>query len=423
MSTKETKKDPMRAGVKSTQEQETTSAEHVEVLDAVPIQPGTEGSRPESAPVEASPEYALDVERAGVTAIAKMTDEEFEEQLQVARVSLDRINRLVHELLVPDVDFGKVPGVKKPLLYQEGATSLCRVFKFVPTYDHEIKYGDGETSPHVTVVSTCRLHLSTQDGPVVGEAAGACSSWEKKYRYRAASRVCPECNESKALLKSKYPPRDAPKLPPGFYCFDKKGGCGAEFHHDDKRITEQVLGEIENPNPLEQLETILQMSDKRALVMATRRTTGAGRLFTQDEELLQPARSGGSPAGETTTPRAEPSPARPTQGSRAKAPSGPLTAPPAELDFLLDLLNATDAERVRYFTDEEKQKAQKWYEGLSHTPDNLHKFRRFVIHIMKMYAERSDEAPLPGIDKEVPKPIASMAIDELNWSVGKDKSI
>jgi hypothetical protein len=42
---------------------------------------------------------------------------------------------------------------------------------------------------------------------------------------------------------------------------------------------------------------------------------------------------------------------------------------------------------------------------------------------MKMYAERSDEAPLPGIDKEVPKPIASMAIDELNWSVGKDKSI
>jgi hypothetical protein len=68
---------------------------------------------------------------------------------------------------------------------------------------------------------------------------------------------------------------------------------------------------VENPDPFDQAETILQMADKRAHVMATRRTTGASRRFTQDDDIvpemqgkIAPVRGRGEDVG--STPSASP---------------------------------------------------------------------------------------------------------------------
>lgn len=52
--------------------------------------------------------------------------------------------------------------------------------------------------------------------------------------------TCPLCGE-KAIIKSKYSP--------GFYCFDKLGGCKAKFNQDEPRITVQ----IEHPGTKDEL--------------------------------------------------------------------------------------------------------------------------------------------------------------------------
>ena len=240
---------------------------------------------PETGEVQ-EPETALAVvqtgtDRAGMVALAAMSESEFEAEMEAAKRVLARLDRIMDEVMEEGTDFGIIPGVKRPALLQDGAVQICRLFKLVPTFERKVDYGDGVVAPQVTVVSDCLLHLGSADGPVVGTAGGACSSWEKKYRYRNADRECPECKKVGTIIKGKE------EYGGGWLCFAKKGGCGAKWPNGAPAIEGQVLGQIENPDVYEQLQTIMWMADKRAHVGVTRRTTGASRRFTQDEDIIQ----------------------------------------------------------------------------------------------------------------------------------------
>lgn len=359
------------------------------------------------------------IEKAeGVRAIAQLTEEEFVQSVKDAKLAVHRINTLVHELMEEDVDYGKVPGVSKPILYQEGATGLCRFFKFVPSYKREIHYGDGKESPHVSVVSTCYLHDGSAAGPIIGEAGGACSSWEKKYRYRQAEITCPDCGKT-TVIKGKA------EYGGGYVCWAKKGGCGAKFADEDKRITDQPRGETENPDPLEQFETIVQMADKRALVMAVRRTTGAGRLFTQDEEILAgradgPPSRGGSGSPEAKSPEADaqqaPTTPPPDRTSRTKEKVAKVyKVLPKEYELLIAMLGAQDPDGINLFPKEERDKVSAWAKTLDANAKGVHTFRRGVVKLMGLYDSRSNHAPLP-VDISDCQELSSMAVDELNWT-------
>lgn len=222
-------------------------------------------------------ERALVPSEAGTFALAVMTDQEFETRLTILKKGRDRIARIHRELMVQDVDYGKIPGTDKPTLFQPGAELLCNLYHFVPDLQPTVEHGDGVTAPHIRYVTRCELHLGTTDGPVIAVGIGAANSWERKHRYRMSERACPSCGVLGTILRSKTGKAE-------WFCWRKKGGCGATFPLNDPKITEQHAGMVENPDPHDLEETLLQMSGKRALVAATRRATASSGLFTQDVE-------------------------------------------------------------------------------------------------------------------------------------------
>jgi len=203
------------------------------------------------------------------------------------RDAIDRHKQMVgfvKEIMRPGTDFGVIPGTgTKPVLYKPGAEKLTTFFGLVPRFVVVEKTEDWGSPDHEALFYywiKCELYRS---GQIVGEADGSCSSREGKYRYRKSGRVCPACGAG-AIKKSKYPPRGDKKAPPGWYCYSKIGGCGAEFAVNDTTITGQVEGRLINEDVADLVNTILKMAQKRALVAATLITVNASEFFTQDLE-------------------------------------------------------------------------------------------------------------------------------------------
>lgn len=175
------------------------------------------------------------------------------------------------------VDFGTIPGSDKPALFKPGAEKMVSFFGLSPVFEDIATAEDwtGEQhggEPFFYYRQKCRLYKGER---LIATADGSCNSWEKKYRYRNSERTCPECGNA-SIFRSKNKPE--------FYCWAKKGGCGATFPLTDKRITEQEVGQIKNPDVSELTNTILKMAQKRALVAAVLIGTAVSDYFTQDVE-------------------------------------------------------------------------------------------------------------------------------------------
>lgn len=187
---------------------------------------------------------------------------------------------VVEKYLLPTVDFGLIPGTgNKPALFKAGAEKLMDVYGLAadPVIESKIEDYDKGLFDY-----TIKAYIKTRDGKLtLSSALGSCSSFESKYRYVSKNRSCPEC-ESETIFKSKYPDKKTGDL--GFYCFAAKGGCGANFTSDDKRITEQETGKKERTDMADIKNTVLKMAEKRAVVAAVIRATRSAELFTQDLE-------------------------------------------------------------------------------------------------------------------------------------------
>jgi hypothetical protein len=192
----------------------------------------------------------------------------------------------IEHVLREGVDFGKIPGADKPALLKPGAEKLTGFFGLSPTFEDVETIEDWMGTEHggepfFYYRQKCKLWRGER---LVASGDGSCNSWEKKYRYRQGERTCPKCG-SPAIKRSKFPPRGAPPdTEPGWYCFAKIGGCGAEFPASAPEIIGQQAGQVKNPDIPEQVNTVLKMAQKRALIAATLIATGASDYFTQDVE-------------------------------------------------------------------------------------------------------------------------------------------
>ena len=224
----------------------------------------------------------------GMTALARMSEEEFTFALDAWKTHLDRIERIKDALLVSGVDYGVIAGVKKPALAKSGAEKLMKFCGYVPEVTTILVQGDGENEPDVRYDSECLLHLGSLDGPVVGTGHGTCNSWENKYRYRnlRAGLVCPDCGRE-GIIKTRrdqfWHPSDA----------RPDGGCGSNFDLDDTRITSQTPGSqrIINPDPWDLTNTMMKISGKRSITDAVLYATATSGMFTQDLEESLPENS------------------------------------------------------------------------------------------------------------------------------------
>ena len=188
--------------------------------------------------------------------------------------------------------YGVIPGTQKPTLLKPGAEKLAFVFRLDPQYE----ITETHDKDHLSVTSRCTLwHIGA--GVRMGSGMGSCSTKETKYAFRHAARKCPACGKE-AIIKGKE------EYGGGWLCFKKKEGCGAKFKDGDAKIETQEAGLVANENLADTYNTVLKMSNKRALVAAVLNVTAASDIFTQDlEDYQEPAASG---AGQGTPTAPEP---------------------------------------------------------------------------------------------------------------------
>jgi hypothetical protein len=209
------------------------------------------------------------------------------------------VNQYIEGVMREDEDFGVIPGTEregkkpKPVLLKPGAEKLCSIFGLAPKYiedkiveDWIGKDYNGETFLFYRV--RCQLFRGDR---FMGEMSGSCNSWESKYRWRDAKRVCPKCGQPTIIAgKEQYGG--------GWLCWQKRGGCGSKFADDDQTIVGQQLGRVSNPDVADQANAILKIAQKRALVSAVLVVTNCSDAFTPDlEDFGPPIDTGGHPIG------------------------------------------------------------------------------------------------------------------------------
>lgn len=196
---------------------------------------------------------------------------------------VDKKREFMRRVMKDGMHYGTIPGTPKPSLWKPGAELLLSAMGLhaeltdaaPPALDVTGRDHAGE--PFIEYRRACTIYR--QIGPaenermVVARAEGSCSSWEVKYRYRDAKQRCPDCGEETIFISKK----DG-----GWFCWRAKGGCGLTFAEGDRRIADQKLGRIKNPEVADAANTILKMADKRAFVAATLLATGCSDIFTQD---------------------------------------------------------------------------------------------------------------------------------------------
>ena len=218
---------------------------------------------------------------AGTLALALMSDTEFDARLAALEKGRDRVVRIQRALMREGVDYGTIPGTDKPTLLKPGAEILAQTYGLRSDLRVERRdIGDGITAPSLSYVVRAELHEGSLDGPVVAVGIGAANSWERRYRWRRGGRLCPDCNKA-GLVKTRknqwWHPLDA----------KPSGGCNANFALDDPQITEQAIGDIENPDPHDLDNTLVKMAAKRARIDAVLTGCAASGIFTQDLEEMQ----------------------------------------------------------------------------------------------------------------------------------------
>lgn len=198
------------------------------------------------------------------------------------------------QVLKEKQDYGVIPGTnQKNTLLKPGAEKLCKFFGLSPRFRVEKEIENWEADePFFYYRVHCTLYRMGTD-TIVAEGFGSCNSREKKYRWRTADRICPNCGKT-TIIKGKA------EYGGGWLCWEKRGGCGAKFGDNDPAVVDQVIGVIINPDMEDLPNTILKMAKKRAFIDATLTATNASEFYTQDMEDYDFA-----PAGEIVDSTAE----------------------------------------------------------------------------------------------------------------------
>lgn len=191
----------------------------------------------------------------------------------------NQFNAFISKMLVDGTDYQTIPGTNKPSLVKPGAEKLATFYGLSSQFEMTEQEKDWTGSEHggeafFYFKYRCTLLHGDQ---MIASCEGSCNSFEVKYRYRQAERVCPTCGKS-TIIKGKA------EYGGGWLCFAKKGGCGAKFQEGDPAITGQQVGRIPNPDVADIVNTLQKMAQKRAFVGAVLLATNSSERFTQDTE-------------------------------------------------------------------------------------------------------------------------------------------
>jgi hypothetical protein len=98
----------------------------------------------------------------------------------------------VQTQMVAGIDYGVIPGTKKPTLLKPGSEKLCRLFSLRPSYEL-IHFVTDFDKPLFHYHYRCTL---VRQGEMVGQGDGSCNSKENKYEkqkykiYDLTNTIC-----------------------------------------------------------------------------------------------------------------------------------------------------------------------------------------------------------------------------------------
>ena len=204
--------------------------------------------------------------------------------VDLAKKRLAEFQEFVSGYLKEDEDYGIIPGTKKPCLWKPGADKLCELYGLADDYEILTQVERFDAEPALFDYTVKCILTSRRDRGLVATGLGSCNTYEAKYKWREAQRLCPQCHQP-FIIKGKE------EYGGGWFCFPKKGGCGAKFGDGDPAIENQKAGRIPNDDIAAQKNTVLKMAKKRAKVDAVLSATRSSGLFEQGEDDLPDTRN------------------------------------------------------------------------------------------------------------------------------------
>ena len=103
-----------------------------------------------------------------------------EQAIATVKHNIQLCEQLVKEVLEKEIDWGTIPGVQQPFLWDSGAAKIMSAFNCYPEYkviDATIR------TPHIRYTITSQL-ISRSSQQVIATGIGAASTKEVKHRYR-----------------------------------------------------------------------------------------------------------------------------------------------------------------------------------------------------------------------------------------------
>lgn len=177
---------------------------------------------------------------------------------------VSQIQALMKQVMKPDVHYGTIPGTDKNALFKAGAEKIGLMFGCRTSYDiRRDDLDDGHREYEVT------CHITDRSGNHIGSGLGACTTMEKKYRYRSEFTNRP--------------------VPPEYWeTRDQAILGGRDFTPRKVQGKWQIVQQVEYDNPADYYNTVLKMAKKRAFVDAILTCTAASDFFDQEEVLDTP---------------------------------------------------------------------------------------------------------------------------------------
>lgn len=197
---------------------------------------------------------------------------------QQALARLQQFQEFVNAVMVPGVDYGKIAGIDKPCLLKPGAEKLCEIYALTPEVEVVNRIEDWQGG-FFHYECRCRL-ISRRTGHVQAVGVGSCNSREKRYSDRWVFASDIPAGVDRATLQSRE-------------FTSKKGDKFKKYLWKNEDIYTQV-------------NTILKMAKKRALVDAALTATRSSGLWTQDVEDWVEGEVVPATNGHAEQPKAEP---------------------------------------------------------------------------------------------------------------------
>lgn len=177
--------------------------------------------------------------------------------LQDMEAKLNLVKAFFQRVMVKELDYGIIPGTDKPSLLKPGAEKLLALYNFSSVVKEKNEIRDLKTGYYQAQLVIQIIHRGS--GTIVAEGVGEASSYESKYRYRwVYESDVPEGIDKSSLMSKTF----------------KSKNNGKEY----KKYR------LENPDLIDQWNTVLKMAKKRALVDAALTSTGTSSIFSQSED-------------------------------------------------------------------------------------------------------------------------------------------